>query len=124
MFHINSEENISHRVNKTFLQPLTLKPTLNIINLPKTKNFDCVGKGDLTSLLFSKIAKYIEVRGDLSRNVEDTKFYYGVLLRSFTTEFYYGVLLVDRQSCKSYAALVLCTLKNSKFIYENIKLIF
>ena len=28
-----------------------------IIYLPKTKNFDFVGRGDLTSLLFSKFAK-------------------------------------------------------------------
>ena len=25
--------------------------------LPKTENFDCVGRGDLTSLFFSKVAK-------------------------------------------------------------------
>ena len=25
--------------------------------LPQTKNFDCVGRGDLTSLFFSKVAK-------------------------------------------------------------------
>ena len=25
--------------------------------LPKTKNFDCVGRGDMTSLFFSKVAK-------------------------------------------------------------------
>ena len=41
--------------------------------LPKTKNFDCVGRGDLTSLFFSKVAKLIEVRGDLSSNVENKK---------------------------------------------------
>ena len=41
--------------------------------LPKTKNFDCVGRGDLTSLFFLKVAKYIEVRGDLSSNVENRK---------------------------------------------------
>ena len=28
-----------------------------IVYLPKTKNFDCVGRGDLTSLFFSKVAK-------------------------------------------------------------------
>ena len=42
-------------------------------NLPKTKNFDCVGTGDLASLFFSKVAKWIEVRGDLSSNVENKK---------------------------------------------------
>ena len=26
--------------------------------LPKTKKFDCVGRGDLTSLFFSKVVKY------------------------------------------------------------------
>ena len=29
-----------------------------IINLPKTKKFGCVGRGDLTSLFFSKVVKY------------------------------------------------------------------
>ena len=29
----------------------------NVYYLPKTKNFDCVGRGDLTSLFFSKVAK-------------------------------------------------------------------
>ena len=30
------------------------------------------------------------------------------------------VLLVDRQACKNYAlVLVLCTFKNSKFVYKN-----
>ena len=38
-----------------------------------TKNFDCVGRGDLTSVFFSKVAKQIEVRGDLSSNVENKK---------------------------------------------------
>ena len=28
------------------------------IYLPKTKKFDCVGRGDLTSLFFSKVMKY------------------------------------------------------------------
>ena len=27
-------------------------------NLPKTKKFGCVGRGDLTSLFFSKVVKY------------------------------------------------------------------
>ena len=39
-----------------------------VLYLPKIKNFDCVGRGDLTSLFFSKVAKLIEVRGDLSNN--------------------------------------------------------
>ena len=38
-----------------------LIPVLGTIDsvkyLPKTKNFDCVGRGDLTSLFFSKVAK-------------------------------------------------------------------
>ena len=35
------------------------------------------------------------------------------------------ILLVDRQTGKNYAsALVLCTIKNSKPIYKNIKSIF
>ena len=38
------------------------------IYLPKTKNFDCVGRGDLTYVFFSKVVKSIEVRGDLSSN--------------------------------------------------------
>ena len=29
---------------------------LNYIILPETKNFDCVGRGDLTSLFFPKVA--------------------------------------------------------------------
>ena len=29
-----------------------------IYNLPKTKKFGCVGRGDLTSLFFSKVVKY------------------------------------------------------------------
>ena len=76
--------------------------------LPKTKNFDCVGRGDLTYLFFSKVAKSIKVRGDLSISVENKK-----------------SSRVDRQACKHYAlALVLCTFNNSKSIYENIILIF
>ena len=43
------------------------------IYLPKTKKFGCVGRGDLTSLFFSKVAKWIEVRGDLCSNVENKK---------------------------------------------------
>ena len=30
----------------------------NIMLLPKTKKFGCVGMGDLTSLFFSKAVKY------------------------------------------------------------------
>ena len=41
--------------------------------LPKIKKFGCVGRGDLTSLFFSKFAKWIEVRGDLCSNVENKK---------------------------------------------------
>ena len=40
--------------------------------LPKTKKFGCVGREDLASLIYSKVAK-IEVRGDLSSNVENKK---------------------------------------------------
>ena len=29
----------------------------DIVYLPKTKKFGCVGRGDLTSLFFSKVAK-------------------------------------------------------------------
>ena len=29
-----------------------------MLNLPKTKKFGCVGRGDLTSLFFSKVVKY------------------------------------------------------------------
>ena len=29
-----------------------------LYNLPKTKKFGCVGRGDLTSLFFSKVVKY------------------------------------------------------------------
>ena len=38
-----------------------------------TKKFGCVGRGDLTSLFFSKVTKWIEVRGDLCSNVENKK---------------------------------------------------
>ena len=41
--------------------------------LPKTKKFDCVGRGDLTLLFFSKVVKSMKVRGDSSTNVEDKK---------------------------------------------------
>ena len=44
-----------HNVHKTFLY-IFLSHISRCI-LPKTKNFDCVGRGDLTSLLFSKVAK-------------------------------------------------------------------
>ena len=30
----------------------------NIYYLPKTKKFGCMGRGDLTSLFFSKVVKY------------------------------------------------------------------
>ena len=39
----------------------------------KTKNFDFVGRGDLTSLFFSKVAKKKEVRGDLFNSLENNK---------------------------------------------------
>ena len=66
--------------------------------IPKTKKFDCLGRGDLTFLFFSKVEKLIEVREDLSSTVENKE--------SFT----------NRPSAwKNYAsALVLCTFKNSK----------
>ena len=41
--------------------------------LPKTKKFGCVDRGNLTLLFFSKVVKYIKVRGDLSTNVDDNK---------------------------------------------------
>ena len=69
------------------------------IHLPKTKKFGCVGRGDLTSFLF-KSCEILEVRGDLSINVENKK-----------------SLRVDRQAYKNYAlALVLCAFNNSKSI--------
>ena len=38
--------------------PLPTQPNFLVnINLPKTKKFGCVGRGDLTSLFFSKVAK-------------------------------------------------------------------
>ena len=64
--------------------------------LPKTKKFGCMGRGDLTSLFFSKVVKILEVRGDLSINVESKK-----------------SLRVDRQAHKHYA---LCAFNNSKSI--------
>ena len=39
--------------------------------MPKTKKFDCLSRGDLTFLFFSKVVKSIEVRGDLSSTVEN-----------------------------------------------------
>ena len=33
--------------------------------LPKAKKFGCMGRGDLTLLFFSKVVKWIKVRGDL-----------------------------------------------------------
>ena len=59
------------------------------------------------SFLF-KSCEILEVRGDLSINVEDKK-----------------SLRVDRQACKNYAlALVLCAFNNSKSISKRIKSIF
>ena len=43
----------------------------NIYIIPKTKKFGCVGRGDLT--FFSKVVKWIEVRGDLSSTVENNR---------------------------------------------------
>ena len=37
---------------------LTVMFSKNVLNLPKTKKFGCVGRGDLTSLFFSKVVKY------------------------------------------------------------------
>ena len=69
--------------------------------LPKTKKFGCVGRGDMTLLLFSKVVKWMKVRGDLSTNVEDNK--------SFTSR---------PSDLQNYALpLVLCTFKNNKSIY-------
>ena len=36
----------------------TLILLLPVYYLPKAKKFGCVGKGDLTSLFFSKVVKY------------------------------------------------------------------
>ena len=41
-------------------------------NLPKTKKFDCLGRGDLTSL-FKSCEIDVEVRGDLSSKVGNKK---------------------------------------------------
>ena len=66
--------------------------------IPETKKFDCMGRGDLTFLF--KICEILEVRGDLSINVENKK-----------------SLRVDRQAYKNYAlALVLCAFNYSKSI--------
>ena len=70
------------------------------IYLQKTKKFGCMGRGDLTSLFFFKSCEILEVRGDLSINVENKK-----------------SSRVDRQACKHYAlALTLCAFNNSKSI--------
>ena len=86
-----------------FSQTLRHKNGISIymsIYLPKTKKFGCVGRGDLTSLFFSKVVEILEVRGDLSISVENKKSY-----------------RVDRQACKHYAlALTLCAFNNSKSI--------
>ena len=63
---------------RSFLCNLWFSQTLRhknyiYIYLPKTKKFGCVGRGDLTSLFISKVAKWIEVRGDLCSNVENKK---------------------------------------------------
>ena len=64
---------------------------ISLLYLPKTKKF-------LTSLF--KSCEILEVRGDLSINVENKK-----------------SLRVDRQACKNYAlAFVLCAFNNSKYI--------
>ena len=66
--------------------------------IPKTKKFDCLGRGDLTLLFYSKVVKQIEVRGDLSSTVENKE--------SFTSR---------PSAWENYAsALVLCPFKNSK----------
>ena len=66
--------------------------------IPKTKKFDCLGRGHLTFLLFSKVVKQIEVRGDLSSTVENKE--------SFRSR---------PSAWKNYAsALVSCAFKNSK----------
>ena len=58
-----------------------------------------MGRGDLTSLFFSKV-EILEVRGNLSINVESKE-----------------SLRVDRKACKNYAlALVLYAFSNSKSI--------
>ena len=80
---------------------LEIQISFNVyIYLPKTKKFGCVGRGDLTSHFFSKRCEILEVRGELSINVENKK-----------------SSRVDRQACKNYAlALVLCVFNNSKSI--------
>ena len=68
------------------------------IYLPETKKFGCMGRGDLTFLF--KSCEILEVRGDLSINVENKK-----------------SLRVDCQACKNFAlALVLYAFNNSKSI--------
>ena len=70
-----------------------------IIYLPKTKKFGCVGRRHDFSFLF-KCCEILEVRGDLSINVENKK-----------------SSRVDCQACKHYAlALTLCAFNNSKSI--------
>ena len=39
----------------------------------KPKSLVVWGRGDLTRLFFSKVVKYIEVRGDFSSNLENNK---------------------------------------------------
>ena len=89
--------------NLWFSQTLRHKKGISIyiyVYLPKTKKFGCVGRGDLTSLFLSKVVKILEVRGDLSINVENKK-----------------ISRINRQACKNYAlALVLCAFNNSKSI--------
>ena len=69
--------------------------------IPKTKKFDCLGRGGQTFLFFSKVVKWIEVRGDLSGTVENKE--------SFRSR---------PSAWKNYApALVSCAfIKNSKSI--------
>ena len=70
------------------------------IYLPRTKKFGCVGRGRPDFSFLFKSCEILEVRGDLSINVENKK-----------------GSRVDRQGCKNYAlTLVLCAFNNSKSI--------
>ena len=47
-----------YNVHKEYLLCTHFLCIRSIANLPKTKKFGCVGRGDLTSLFFSKVVKY------------------------------------------------------------------
>ena len=78
-----------------------------MVNLPKTKKFGWLGRGDLTSLF--KSCEIDKVRGDLSSNVGNK--------RSFTSR------PSDLQKLCLSISLAYFQ-EYSKFIYDNIKSIF